>query len=119
MAEARRYKAINFDLNTRRLRLLFGESGRSSAYSQVRGFLHSHDFEHRQGSGYRSTRAFSDSEIVDLIVGMYKSFSWLPDCVQKLDVTNIGREYDLDTLAKQYIQNEQSAQEEPLFDVLL
>jgi virulence-associated protein VapD len=109
MAESRRYKAINFDLDTQALRNLFGERGRSSAYSRIKNFLSRHGFEHRQGSGYRSTTTMTDSETVDLVVSLYSKFDWLPGCVQKLDVTNIGREYDMDTIAKRHIADELEA----------
>jgi virulence-associated protein VapD len=118
MAESRRYKAVNFDLDTQSLRKLFGESGRSTAYFQVGRFLKKRGFEHRQGSGCHSTMTMSDSETVDLIVALYKELDWLPGCVQKLDGTNIGREYDLDSIAKRYIQDEKETQE-TLLDVAL
>lgn len=116
MAELRRYKAINFDLDTQSLRDRFGESGRSRAYSTLGRFLKKHGFEHRQGSGYRSINTMSDSETVDLVVAMYKSLDWLPDCVQKLDITNIGREYDMDTIAKRHIRDEKETSA-TIFDV--
>jgi len=38
-ADTRLRKAINFDIDTTSLRSLFGESGRSGAYSRIRVFL--------------------------------------------------------------------------------
>jgi hypothetical protein len=38
-AGTRLRKAINFDIDTTSLRSLFGESGRSGAYSRIRVFL--------------------------------------------------------------------------------
>jgi virulence-associated protein VapD len=119
VAELRRYKAINFDLDTQSLRERFGEHGRSKAYSTIRSFMKNHGFEHRQGSGYRSTSTLSDLDVADLIVDMYKKLEWLPNCVQKLDVTNIGREYDLDAIAKRRIEDEKSATPQIIFDVEL
>ena len=100
MATRRRNKAINFDLDTASLRGFFGETGRSGAYAAIRSFMEKNGFEHRQGSGYRSLRPFSEAEIVDLVVKMYEELAWQPDCVQKLDVTNIGREYDIHAIAR-------------------
>jgi virulence-associated protein VapD len=119
MAELRRYKAVNFDLDTKSLRDRFGENGRRSAYSAVGRFLKKSGFEHRQGSGYRSTSTMTDLEIADLIVSMYRDLEWLPDCVQKLDVTNIGREYDLDVVAKRRIEEERRSGVDITFDVEL
>jgi hypothetical protein len=50
---------------------------------------------------------------------MYKKPEWLPDCVQKLDVTTIGREYDLDAIAKRRIEDEKNAEPQIIFDVEL
>lgn len=112
---ARRHKAVNFDLDTEALRERFGEQGRPGAYSAVRRYLEAHDFEHRQGSGYRSLVTLSDLDVADLIVAMYKELPWLLECVQKLDVTNIGTQYDLHSIAC-----DQFAEEEPpVFDVEL
>ncbi|MDR0841810.1 MAG: virulence associated protein D [Acidobacteriota bacterium] len=119
MAELRRYKAINFDLDTQSLRERFGEKGRAKAYSAVRSFMKQHGFEHRQGSGYRSTNTLSDLDIADLMVAMYKQLEWLSACVQKLDVTNIGREYDLNAIAKRRIEDEKNITRTVTFDVEL
>ena len=64
MAEQRRRKAINFDLDTATLRRFFGEDGRRKAYSDVGRFLKTKGFEHRQGSGYRSIGALSEADII-------------------------------------------------------
>ena len=114
MAANKRFKAINFDLNTASLRALFGEEGRAQAYRRIQSFLKAHGFEHRQGSGYRSTIALSDLDVTDLVVDMYKSLEWLPRCVRRLDVTNIGRDYDLDAIAKRQLSDEQKPFEIPL-----
>ena len=46
-------KAINFDLDTKKLRE-FHQKGITQAYTDIRNFLESMGFEHRQGSGYVS-----------------------------------------------------------------
>ena len=46
-------KAINFDLDTKKLRE-FHPKGITQAYTDIRNFLESMGFEHRQGSGYVS-----------------------------------------------------------------
>ena len=117
MAEQKRYKAINFDLDTQRLRNLFGESGRRKAYASIGRFLKSNGFEHIQGSGYRSINTMTTAEIIDVVVALYTELTWLPDCVQKLDVTNIGTEYDMNLIAKRRIQSE-PMEEDISFDVV-
>jgi virulence-associated protein VapD len=119
MPGSKRFKAINFDLDTQCLRDRFGESGRRKAYSDIGRFLKDNSFEYRQGSGYRSTTTMSDPDIIDLIILMYTTFDWLPDCVQKLDVTNIGKEYDLDTIAKRRINAVKKSVYATPFDVEL
>jgi virulence-associated protein VapD len=116
MAEQRRFKAINFDLDTASLRNLFGEEGRRKAYADVGRFLAKNNFEHRQGSGYRSTVAMSDLDVADIIVEMYMALSWLPECVQKFDVTNIGRNYDMDALARNRIAVSETPRKKRHFD---
>lgn len=32
---------------------------------------------------------------------MYKELAWLPDYVRTLDVTNIGQDYDMDSIARE------------------
>jgi virulence-associated protein VapD len=119
VAEQKRFKAINFDLDTQSLRDRFGERGRRKAYSDIGRFLQKNGFEHRQGSGYRSTAALADSDTVDLIVLMYTTLDWLPDCVQKLDVTNIGSQYDLDAIAKRRIEDIKKQSQTATLDIEL
>ena len=118
MAEQRRYKAINFDLDTQNLRKLFGERGRRKAYSDIGRFLKKSGFEHRQGSGYRSVTTMTTADIIDVVVALYTKLTWLPSCVQKLDVTNIGTEYDMNLIAKRQLENDIVEKEDTLFDVI-
>ena len=116
MAVQKRLKAINFDLDTAELRKLFGEAGRRKAYSDVGRFLKKNGFEHRQGSGYQSNGTLSEAEINDIIVSLYESLPWLVQVVQKLDVTNIGRNYDMHSIAKKQTERKKTAQSQ--FDVV-
>jgi len=108
-------KAINFDLDTATLRNLFGERGRRKAYTDIGRFLKIRGFEHRQGSGYRSDTVLTTAEVIDLAVALYQTLPWLIRSVQELDVTNIGREYNMNEIAKRRIKDEDAAKEE--FDV--
>ncbi|WP_165170372.1 hypothetical protein [Adlercreutzia sp. ZJ242] len=91
-------KALYFDLDTQCLRDKFGEAGRSTAYSTIRAALKDLGFEHRQGSGYQSTSALSDLDAFKVVMTLYDNLDWLPDCVQKLDTTNIGMFYETHTV---------------------
>lgn len=53
---------------------------------------------HRQGSGYVSKEKMTSAEIVDLIGSFQKKFEWSGTCVKKIDVTNVGAQYDLTAL---------------------
>ena len=97
----RRPKAINFDLRTSSLRSRFGEAGRTEAYRKINRYLLERGFEHRQGSGYRSTGELSDLEMTHLVSLMYRDMDWLLDAVRRLDVTNIGRDYDMDSIVRE------------------
>jgi virulence-associated protein VapD len=67
MAAQKRYKAINFDLDTQSLRQLFGEKGRRKAYAQIQSFFTKNGFEHKQWSGYISLKPMSYGEVYDIV----------------------------------------------------
>ena len=94
--ERKYYKAINFDLDTNKLKEYYPRY--QQAYKELLRFFVTHDFMHRQGSGYVSKNKMTSADIVDIIDEMRKSFSWCASCVKKLDVTNIGAQYDLTEL---------------------
>ncbi len=102
----KRYKAINFDLDTQRLRERFGEDRRPEAYRAIGRYLADRGFVHRQGSGYRSTHRLSDFETALLVSLMYRDLAWLSACVRKLDVTNIGQDYDMDSIAREKLRSQ-------------
>ena len=55
-------------------------------------------FRSRQWSGYRTTMPVTDTKIVDIVSAMYNKYWWLSKCVNCLDVTDIGKNYDLKIL---------------------
>ena len=95
MAVQRRYKAINFDLDTIKLRQFFGEKGRRKAYSQIGVFLLRNGFEHKQWSGYVSLNPMSYAEVYDIVFKMIDQLYWLPACVNQFDATNVMAETDM------------------------
>lgn len=89
------YKAINFDLIINNLKEYYDKANHLNAYNDIRSYLTSRGFEHRQGSGYRSREKLSDIEITAVVREMGKKFPWLHKCVGQFDVTNIGQNYSL------------------------
>ncbi|MGL5435156.1 MAG: VapD family protein [Lachnospiraceae bacterium] len=93
--ERKYYKAINFDLIINNLKEYYDKANHLNAYNDIRIFLTSRGFEHRQESGYRSKEKLLDIEITAIVREMGKTFSWLYKCVGQFDVTNIGQNYSL------------------------
>ena len=63
-------KAINFDLETKRVKEIFHSNSPYiylKAYQLVSKFLKSNDFKHRQFSGYISSKKMSDAEILNMV----------------------------------------------------
>ena len=55
---------------------------------------------HRQGSGYISDDKLATADIYDLMDELSRQFPWIGICVNKIDVTNVGRQHDLTELLK-------------------
>lgn len=96
--ERRQHKALNFDLDTNALKQYYPSPHYRQAYRDISRFLQANGFEHRQWSGYRSMQAMSDAEITLLVTRLNARFSWLSKCINRFDVTNIGKNYDLSAL---------------------
>jgi virulence-associated protein VapD len=95
MTTYKRYKAINFDLSTKALIEVFGESNCRQAYNFIRRFLENRGFLHRQWSGYVSENAMGALEVTDVVIDLFEEQEWLLDCANRFDVTDIGKEYDM------------------------
>lgn len=93
--EHKRYKALNFDLDTHQLQVYYPGRNYRQAYDDLRSFLGQHDFSHRQGSGYISDIKLGTADIYDLIEQLKQQCPWLPFCINKIDVTNVGRQHEL------------------------
>ncbi|MBO4266921.1 MAG: hypothetical protein J5910_06990 [Lachnospiraceae bacterium] len=91
--ERKYYKAINFDLDTRELAQYYKPYNK--AYYEVKRFFKQHGFSHRQGSGYVSDNKLSTVEVMVIVDEFVHTFPWTGTCVEKIDVTNIGAQYDL------------------------
>lgn len=86
------YKAINFDLDTKKLK----ENGLyTDGYRQLGRSLHKYGFDHRQGSGYVSRDKMISADVADVVNNVVRENPWLSDCVKKCDVTVVGKQFDL------------------------
>lgn len=98
--EKKYYKALNFDLDTRRLKEYYPGASYRQAYDDLRRFFVQHNFSHRQGSGYISETKLGTADIFDLMEELSRLFPWIGNCINKIDVTNIGRQHDLTELLR-------------------
>ena len=94
--ERKYYKAINFDLDTNELKKHY--SRYQQAYTELYKFFRNKDFSHRQGSGYVSNNKLTSADIIDIIGELQEMFEWTGTCIKKIDVTNVGAQYDLTML---------------------
>lgn len=92
-------KAINFDLDTKKLKDAYCVTNRPleylKAYGEIKDFMKSKGFLHRQWSGYVSNEPLSKAQVDYLVQSMTRTFPWFAQCVEKFDVTNIGEQYDM------------------------
>jgi len=82
------------------LRNLYPKPNYRKAYDDLKRFFKRHDFSHRQGSGYISNQKLSTADIYDLMDDLVNELSWIGECVNKIDVTNVGQQHDLIELLK-------------------
>ena len=87
-------KALNFDLDTKEYENYTGKKA-PTAYAEIKRFLKRNGFEHRQGSGYISEESLTDGKIFAIIQNMSVELKWLRNCVEQIDVTNIGKQHSL------------------------
>ena len=93
--EAKRFKALYFDLRIKDLEEYYSKSRTKGAYELIKKFLTKRNFSHEQYSGYHSRYKTTDLEIFDLIHDMSDTFPWLQHCVNHFEVTNVGTNHDL------------------------
>ena len=84
--ERRYLKAINFDLDTHKLQANYPGANYRNAYYE--------------GSGYISLTKLATADIYDLMDDLTQALPWIGDCVNKIDVTNIGQQHDLIDLVR-------------------
>ncbi|MDE6529585.1 MAG: hypothetical protein K2K96_02295 [Lachnospiraceae bacterium] len=106
----KKYRAVNFDLSIDKLKEHYSETNPKGAYRDIRRFLEKNGFEHRQGSGYRSTSDMTDADALDVMRAMYKSMPWIDECSKKIDLTNIESLYDIKKLHKMHVFDDVSVE---------
>ena len=94
MLERKSRKAINFDLFTKELKNFYPGTNYRHAYYDIKIFFIRHEFSHRQSLGYVSNHVISYQDVYNLIDGLSSRYPWLEECINKIDVTNIGEHYD-------------------------
>ncbi len=87
-------KAINFDLSVERLKYYYN-GDYHHAYRDIKSFMSSNGFVHRQGSGYISATSMSRYEITNIVSKMSIDLPWLRYCVETFDVTSIAKQFSL------------------------
>lgn len=83
-------KAINFDLDEKAIKDLRPGKSTAWAYSEIRSFLESHGFSHRQYSGYLSQNPMQTFEVVSVLEEMRAALPWFETCAKRCDITSQG-----------------------------
>ena len=103
--EDKRLRAVNFDLNIGELQKHFSKSNPKGAYKEIKRFMESNGFEHRQWSGYCSKEPMSNFDIIYLVDSMYEKMTWLDSCAERMNVTTIDSVYDIKAMRSMSAQN--------------
>jgi len=107
-------KAINFDLDTKALRQYYrNDESYRIAYKEISKFMESNGFEHRQGSGYVSLETMTSEEVVNIALKMKTELPWIKHCINKFDMTDVGRDYDLSSY---FVDDEKQSILQPKID---
>jgi len=113
--ERSEFKAINFDLHTDKMK----EKGvYPEGYKTLGNAFAKYGFEHRQGSGYVSKHKLTTYQVYKITKEITKEIDWLKDCVNKMDVTDIGKQYDLTSLIKETAEVAQNKDVNSLKDLV-
>lgn len=96
--ERRVRKAINFDLDTVRMREM---SLYPQGYKMLQQSFKKVGFTHRQLSGYVSKEKLNSVQVPKIIEKIITENPWLVNCVKKIDVTDIAKQHDLTAIVKE------------------
>ena len=86
--------SIYFDMDTHKLEDSLGKSWRN-AYTDIRNFMESKDYEHVQGSVYHSKQEREYADVAMDIKDLSKKHEWFSECVRKISFARISDEHDL------------------------
>lgn len=111
--EYKRTYAINFDLDTHRLRQFYSNTNPENAYRDIAKYMERNGFIHRQWSGYVSKKTMTQGDLFNFTINLYNHFPWLIHCVNKMDATIVlHRSYDLQVFMQQRITSQQQLQQQ-------
>ena len=94
MANSGSQKQISFDLRQESLKRYYPQNP-TQAYHDIRRFMESHGFEHRQSSVYVSLDKLTTLDVVSLTKQLAVALPWLSRCVNEIDVAHIGVQHSL------------------------
>ena len=81
-------KEIAFDLKVKKLKRFF--TPYTKAYKKLSDFFRKNHYEHRQGSVYCSINKITNYDALDLIRKLKHQNPWIVECLNEMDVTNVG-----------------------------
>lgn len=89
-------KALNYDLDDLLLQKHYpNPKNYKNAWRDVKSFLCKNGFEPRQYSGVISTKPMSYYDVSVVFKKLLNYYKWLEPCIQKFDVTNVGKQISL------------------------
>lgn len=104
----KRLIAINFDLDTKKLKDVYVSlTGKkyNRAYYDIKSFMKKNGFSHRQGSGYISKEPMTEMTATLAVKKMGNLMPWLKECTKKIDLTIVGNQFDLTDVLKTKANN--------------
>ncbi|MDB7980804.1 hypothetical protein [Faecalicoccus pleomorphus] len=99
-------KAINFDLDTRKLKELYpstSPNGWRQAWAQIESFLKEQGSIHVQYSGYQSLEPMWTNEVFIVMENLQNKYPWFRDCATSADVTIVTDRYNI----LEYLKNQE------------
>ena len=88
-------KYITFDLDTKELKKVLGETRFTSAYKDIESFLKENDYNHKQGSGYLSNQSLTVLDAVMLYKAIEEKFPWAVSSIRTMHYADVNHTYDL------------------------
>lgn len=93
--ESKRRYAINFDLSIKQLEEFYSKEHPKRAYSEIKKYMLTHGFFHRQWSGYISKGTMTKPELLQFTKELHNHFQWLINCEGSMDATVITDIFDI------------------------